>query len=136
MRVVGVKLIPLILVSVLIYLVSALIYGMLFSAQWMAVSGDTPNTLAGEQGRMALSPITPIMVTVGMGLLIKDRGITTLMASLRLGMVVGLLFLVVAQLYTYACGNERLGLLLIDSAPLMTNAMITGAVLGAMKAAE
>ncbi|CAN1497975.1 Protein of unknown function DUF1761 [Caulobacteraceae bacterium] len=136
MRVFGIKLIPLILASVLIYIVGALIYGVLFSAQWMALSGYTPEMLAGEQWRMALSPIMPVMITVGMGLLIKDRGITTLMAGLRLGAVVGILFLVAARLYNYAYGNEPLGLLLMDSAHLMANAMIAGAVLGAMKAAE
>ena len=136
MRVLGIKLIPLILASVLIYIVGALIYGVLFSAQWMALSGYTPEMLAGEQWRMALSPIMPIMITVGMGLLIKDRGITTLMAGLRLGVMVGVLFLVAARLYNYAYGNEPLGLLLMDSTHLMANAMIAGAVLGAMKAAE
>ncbi len=48
MRVLGIKLIPLLLASVLIYFVGALIYGVMFSAQWMALSGYTPESLAGE----------------------------------------------------------------------------------------
>ena len=120
----------------LIYIVGALVYGVLFSAQWMALSGYTQEMLTGEQWRMALSPIMPVMITVGMGLLIKDRGITTLMAGLRLGVMVGLLFLVAARMYNYAYGNEPFGLFLMDSAHLMANAMIAGAVLGAMKAAK
>ncbi|WP_290814734.1 DUF1761 domain-containing protein [Aquidulcibacter sp.] len=136
MRVLGIKLVPLILASVAIYSVGALIYGVLFSAQWMALSGYTPEQLAGEQWRMALSPVMPVMITIGIGLLIKDRGITTWLSGLKLGALVGLLFLVAARLYNYAYGNEPLGLLLLDSAHLMANGMIAGAVLGAMKAAE
>lgn len=136
MRVLGIKLVPLIVAAVLIYAVGALIYGVLFSAQWMALSGYTADMLVGEQWRMALSPLMPLMIALGMGLLIKDRGITTLMAGLRLGVMVGLLFLVAARLYNYAYGTEPLGLLLLDCAHLLANAMIAGAVLGAMKAAE
>ncbi len=136
MRVMGIKLIPLIVASVVIYSVGALIYGVLFSTQWMALSGYTPEMLAGEQWRMALSPIMPIMIALGVGVLIKDRGITTWMAGLRLGTMVGLFFLVAARLYNFAYGNEPLGLLLMDSAHLLANGMIAGAVLGAMKAAE
>ena len=136
MRVLGIKLVPLIAAAVLIYAVGALIYGVLFSAQWMALSGYTADMLVGEQWRMALSPLMPLMIALGMGLLIKDRGITTLMAGLRLGVMVGFLFLVAARLYHYAYGNEPLGLLLLDCAHLLANAMIAGAVLGAMKAAE
>jgi hypothetical protein len=136
MRVLGIRLVPLIFASVLIYAVGAMIYGVLFSAQWMALSGYTPDMLVGEQWRIALSPLMPVMIALGMGLLIKDRGVTTLMAGLRLGVMVGLLFLVAARLYNYAYGNEPLGLVMLDCAHLMANAMIAGAVLGAMKAAE
>ena len=136
MRVLGLKIAPVILSSLLIYVVGALIYGVLFSSQWMALFGYTPEMLAGEQWRMALSPIMPVMITLGIGLLIKDRGITTLWAGLKLGALIGALFLVAARLYNYAYGNEPLGLLLMDGAHLMANGMIAGAVLGAMKAAE
>lgn len=136
MRVLGFRLVPPIFASVLIYAVGAMIYGALFSAQWMALSGYSPEMLVGQQWRMALSSLMPMMIALGMGLLIKDRGITTLMAGLRLGVMVGLLFLVAARLYNYANGNEPLGLVMLDCAHLMANAMIAGAVLGAMKAAE
>jgi len=136
MRVMGLKLVPLLVASVLIYLVGALIYGVLFSAQWMALSGYTQEMLAGEQWRMALSPVMPVMITFGMGLLIKDKGITTWQAGLKLGIMMGLLFLVAARLYNYVYGNEPLGLLVMDGAHLMANAIVAGAGLGAMKVAE
>lgn len=136
MHVLGIRLVPPIFASVLIYSVGAMIYGVLFSAQWMALSGYAPDMPVGEQWRMALSPLMPVMIALGVGLLIKDRGITTVMAGLRLGVMVGLLFLVASRLYNYAYGNEPLGLVMLDCAHLMANAIIAGAVLGAMKAAE
>jgi Protein of unknown function (DUF1761) len=135
MRVLGLKLVPVIVSSVAIYIVGALIYGLLFSAQWMALAGYTEDSFKGQEWRMALGPIMPILITLGMGLLIKDRGITTLQAGLKLGVMVGIFFLVATRLYSLAYGTEPVGLFLLDSAHLLLNAVVAGAVLGALKAA-
>lgn len=136
MRVVGIKLIPLIISSALIYVVGALIYGALFSAQWMALSGYTDETLAPERWRMALSPIMPIMISLGVGILMQGRGVGDWRSGLGFGLIIGLFFLVGGRLYNFAYGNEPVGLLVLDSVHLLANGGIAGLVLGGLKAAD
>jgi hypothetical protein len=47
MRVLGIRLVPRIFASVLVYAVGAMIYSAFFSAQYMALSGYTPDMLVG-----------------------------------------------------------------------------------------
>jgi hypothetical protein len=136
MRVLGLKIVPVLVAALAVYVVGALIYGVLFSAQWMAWSGYTEASLAGQEWRMALSPVMPIMIVLGIGLLIKDRGITSWLPGLKLGLLVGLFFLVGSRLYMFVYGNEPVQLLALDSVHLLLNGTIAGAVLGAMKAAD
>jgi Protein of unknown function (DUF1761) len=134
-RVLGLKVVPLLLAAFAVYFMGFLIYGALLSEQWMALAGFTVDSFAGQEWRMALGPVMPIMITLGIGLLIKERGITTLVGGLKLGAFVGAFFLVTTRLYTFAYGIEPFGLLAIDSLHLMLNGLAAGGVLGAMKAA-
>jgi Protein of unknown function (DUF1761) len=136
MRVMGIKLVPLLVAVVAVYVIGMLIYGLLFSEQWMAWSGKTEDSFKGHEWRMALSPIMPVMIVLGLGALIKDRGINTWMAGARMGAFVGLFFLVASRMYNFAYGTEPVALLVLDSAHLLLNGIVGGAVLGAMKATD
>ncbi len=135
MRVLGLKAPALAAAAVAVYATGFLIYGVLFSAQWMALSGYTAESFAGQEWRMALSPVMPVVIAVGMGLLVRDRGITTWQAGLRLGLMVGICFLVTARAYNFVYGTEPVGLLALDSLHLLLNGAAAGAILGGMKAA-
>lgn len=134
MRVLGLKAPALAAAAVAVYATGVLIYGVLFSAQWMALSGYTAESFAGQEWRMALSPVMPAVIAVGMGLLVRDRGITTWQAGLRLGLMVGICFLVTARAYNFVYGTEPVGLLALDSLHLLLNGAAAGAILGGMKA--
>lgn len=134
MRVLGLKATALAAAAVAVYATGVLIYGVLFSAQWMALSGYTAESFAGQEWRMALSPVMPAVIAVGMGLLVRDRGITTWQAGLRLGLMVGICFLVTARAYNFVYGTEPVGLLALDSLHLLLNGAAAGAILGGMKA--
>jgi hypothetical protein len=136
MRFFGLKPAPVMLSALAIYAVGFLIYGVLFSQQWMKLAGYTEASFAGQEWRIALSPIMPILITLGVGFLVKDRGICTAMAGIKLGAMVGLFFLVATRLYTLAYGTEPVALFALDSAHLMLNAVLAGGILGAMKAAD
>jgi Protein of unknown function (DUF1761) len=136
MRIFGLKPVPILLSAIAIYMVGAMIYGVLFSQQWMALAGYTEDSFKGQEWRMALGPIMPVMITIGMGLLIKDRGISTAISGLKLGALIGLFFLVSGRLYTLAYGTEPVALFALDGAHLMLNAILAGTILGAMKAAD
>ena len=134
-RVLGLKVTALLAAAVAVYATGFLIYGVLFDAQWMALSGYTPESFAGQEWRMALSPVMPVVIAFGIGLLVRDRGITTWQAGLKLGLVVGACFLVAARAYNFVYGTEPVGLLALDSLHLMLNGAAAGAILGGMKAA-
>lgn len=135
MRILGLKLPAVLAAAVAVYATGFLIYGVLFDAQWMALSGYTPESFAGQEWRMALSPVMPVAITLGIGLLVRDRGITTWQAGLRLGLLVGVCFLVAARAYNFVYGIEPVGLLALDSLHLMLNGAVAGAILGGLKAA-
>jgi hypothetical protein len=136
MRIFGLKLLPVFVAAICVYAVGALIYAVLFSDQWMVLSGYTEESFKGNEWRMGLSPIMPILITLGVGLLMKAQSITGLGGGLKLGALVGLLFLVPARMYNFAYGIEPPALLGIDSLHLVLNGIVAGAILGAMKAAD
>jgi hypothetical protein len=136
MGIFGLKPLAVILAAICVYAVGALIYAVLFSQQWMILSGYTEESFKGYEWRMALSPIMPILITVGIGLLMKTQKISGLGGGFKLGALVGLLFLVPARMYNFAYGIEPPALLGIDSLHLLLNGLVAGAILGVMKAAD
>lgn len=136
MKILGLKLGSVAIAAVAVYATGALIYGVLFSSQWMAWSGHTMAEMEPYAGRMAFSPVMPILITLGIGLLIRDRGITNWLPGLKLGALIGLLIMVPARMYNWVYGTELVELLALDSVHLLLNAAIAGAVLGGLKAAE
>jgi hypothetical protein len=136
MRVFGVKAGALLAAALAVYFTGFLIYGLLFDAQWMAWSGYTEASLAGQEWRMALSPVMPVLIVLGLGLLMRGRDVTGWQAGARLGALVGLFFLVASRSYMFVYGNEVPELLALDSLHLMLNGVIGGVILGAMKAVE
>jgi hypothetical protein len=136
MRIFGLKPLAVIVAAICVYAVGALIYGFLLADQWMMLSGYTEESFKGNEWRMALSPIMPILITLGVGLLMKAQRLTSLGGGVKLGFMVGLLFLVPARLYLFVYGIEPPALLGIDAVHLLLNGIVAGAILGAMKAAD
>jgi hypothetical protein len=136
MRIFGLKPLPVLLATIAVYATGALIYGFLFAEQWMTMAGYTEESFKGYEWRMALSPIMPVLIVLGIGLLMKGRAITSLGAGLKLGAIIGFFFLVAARMYNFAYGVEPVALFALDSAHLMLNSIIAGAILGGMKAAD
>jgi hypothetical protein len=136
MRIFGLKPVPVVLAAVAAYAVGVLIYALLFSQVWMTLSGYTEESFKGQEWRMALSPVMPIMIVIGTGLIMKGRGINSLGAGIKLGAIIGLFFLVAARMYSFTYGIEPPALFAIDGAHLLLNGIIVGAILGAMKAAD
>jgi hypothetical protein len=136
MRVFGLKPLPIIVAAIGVYAIGAMIYGFLFSQQWMTLAGYTEASFKGQEWRMALSPIMPILIVIGVGIMMKAQRATGLAAGIKLGASVGLFFLIPARLYIFVYGIEPAALLALDCAHLLLNGVVAGAVLGAMKAAD
>jgi hypothetical protein len=136
MRILGLKPLPTILATIGVYAVGVLIYAVLFDDVWMALSGYTEASFKGQEWRMGLSPVMPILITLGLGLLMKGRGIGSLIGGLKLGVLVGIFFLIPARMYNFVYGIDPAALLAIDALHLLLNGIVAGAILGAMKAAD
>jgi hypothetical protein len=136
MRIFGLKPLAVLLASMGVYAVGALIYAVLFDQQWMVLSGYTEESFKGHEWRMGLSPIMPILITIGVGHLMKAQKVSGLFGGAKLGLLVGLLFLIPARMYMFVYGIEPAALLGIDCAHLCLNGLVAGSILGAMKAGD
>lgn len=133
MRVKGVNLIACGVAAIAMYVVGMVIYGVLFSAQWMALSGYTEEMLAPFMWKMALSPVMPVLGAIGIAAVIRWRNAQGPAAGAVTGALVFLFFSFSSRLYGYAYGPEPVGLLAIDSAHLLLTHVVGGAIIGAMK---
>ncbi len=131
MRIAGVNLIAVLVAAVLIYAIGFVIYGLLFSQQWMAMQGLTEADMGKfEQWRMYLSPVMPILIAFGIGIAHKWRGASGLMAGLTTGAIVWLCLMLPVRMYSFVYGMEVMGLFEMDGAHLLADALIAGAVFG------
>lgn len=133
MKVFGVKLVPVLVAAVAAYIIGALIYGALFSAQWMEWTGNTKDSFKGNEWRMALSWIMPLALSFGLAKKINAYNMTTWQAGAKTGAALGLLLVLACRLYTFVYSTEVVELLILDSVHIILAATVAGAVLGAMK---
>lgn len=133
MKIFGVKLVPVLVATVAAYLVGGIIYGALFSEQWMVWSGKTKADFAGYEARMYISWIMPLALAFGIAKKINAYNITTWLAGAKTGAALGLLLVVACRLYTFVYSTEPWQLLALDSVHIILAAAVSGAVLGAMK---
>jgi hypothetical protein len=133
MRVNGLNVFAIAAAAVAIYAIGFVIYGLVFQEQWMAWAGYDQASFAGQEWRMAISPVMPILIAIGVALVMKWRNASGLAAGAATGFWLGLFFLVGSRLYGFAYGVEPAELLALDSAHLLLNGLVAGAVIGAMK---
>lgn len=116
--------------AVVMYLIGFVIYGYLFSEMWMALSGVTEESFVGQEWRMGLSPIMPILIAIGISIAIGWRGATGVQAGAITGFVVAIFFLVAARLYAFTYSTEPVGLLWIDALHFLLICPVAGAIIG------
>jgi hypothetical protein len=132
MRINGHNILAIALAAIVMYGVGAAIYTG-FSQQWMAWSGVTEESFAGQEWRMALSPVMPILQAIGLSLAIKWRGAAGWMGGAATGFWMALCFVFASRLYMFVYSVEQPGLLGIDTVHLFLINLIGGAIIGAWK---
>lgn len=132
MQVSGLKLSAILVGAIAIYATGFIIYGFLIPAEtWMAWSNISQIEMERVgMSRMPLSPIMPIMITIGVALVVKWRQIDSIGAGAITGLWLALFFLVGGRLYNYVYGVEGLNILALDTVHLLLNGLVAGAVLG------
>ncbi len=119
--------------AVAVYAVGFVIYGLIVPPEtWMRWSGITQADMdAIGASRMPLSPVMPLMISFGTALTLKWRGASGLAGGAGTGFLMALLFLVGGRLYSFVYGVEGIEVVALDSAHLLLNGVVAGAVIGA-----
>ncbi|MGE0828287.1 MAG: DUF1761 domain-containing protein [Hyphomonadaceae bacterium] len=133
MRYQGHNILAIIVAAVAMYAIGAIIYGALFGEYWMQLSGVTKDSFAGEEWRMALSPIMPILQAIGLSLVIKWRNAVGWLEGAASGFWMALFFVFASRLYMFVYSTEPSALLGLDTVHLFLINMVGGAIIGAWK---
>lgn len=133
MRINGLNVWAILVAALAIYAIGFVVYGLIFGATWQALSGFTEDSFKGQEWRMALSPIMPLLTAIGIGLAIKWRNAYSLPGGVLTGLIVFLFVTFAGRLYGYAYGNEPAALLALDSGHLALTHVTAGAILGMWK---
>jgi hypothetical protein len=133
MRVRGHNILAILVAAVAMYAIGALIYGLFLSAAWQAATGYEPAQYAGLEWRMALSPVMPILIAIGLALIVQWRGVVGPVAGAKTGLIAALFFLFPARLYNFVYSPESPNVLCIDTLHLFLLAAVGGAIIGAWR---
>ncbi len=135
MRVAGYNVAAIAAAAVAIYAVGFVTYGLLFQAQWIAWNGYSETSFAGQEWRMALSPVMPILIAVGLAWLLRALKVTGWVRATGVGLAAGVFFAVSDRLYGFVYGIEPVQLLALDAGHQLACFLVGSAVLGLMKPA-
>lgn len=133
MRFQGHNVLAILVAAAAMYAIGFVIYGLVFSQMWQDAVGYDAADYAGLEWRMALSPVMPILIAIGLSLVIKWRNAAGWMGGAVTGFWIALFFLFAARLYNFAYSAESETVLALDGAHLFLNAIVGGAILGAWK---
>ncbi len=136
MRINGMKIVPVLVAALAVYLIGFVVFGVLFGAQYQAWSGIDEAEAASQMWRMGLGWIMPLALSIGLGSLIKSRNIKEVGTGAVLGAKVGLFLILACQMYSFVYSTAPWMLLALDSFHLILISVAAGAILTAMKVAD
>lgn len=117
--------------TIIAYFIGFLWYGVLFEAQWMTLSGVTPQASESTTA-MALGLVQTFVVMVGLGWLTGNLGQGWLNGA-RIGLLACVFFALMTMAYGFIYQTEPMGLLWIDVSHLLAIYVVGGAVVGGLR---
>lgn len=131
----GLKLVPVLLASIAFYFVGFLWYGVIFQQAWLAAEGITEaDTQEGAAIWMAGGFLITIMQVIGIGLVLKWKGVAGLAGAVQTALLLWLFLALPFTMYAYLYNPAHNStLLMIDASHLLVGWLAAAAVLGAMK---
>lgn len=115
--------------AVAFYAVGFLIYGALFSKQWMALSGYTKEQLAPHRWKMGVSWIMPVLSAIGLALVFKAAHVDNIAVGVWTALEVWFFIVLSTRLYSFVYSPERAGLLVMDAIHLLLGYLVAGAII-------
>ena len=133
-NILGLKLVPILVATLLFWMLGFLWYGVLFMDAWMAEHGMA----AGEGGSfdiyMAGGILTTFMQVIGIGLILKWRGVSGIADGVKTVLLMWLLLALPFTMYAYLYQAEHSStLLMIDGSHLFVGWLVTGIIHSVMK---
>lgn len=129
-RIFGHDLLALILAAIAIYAVGFVMYGLLFEELWMELAGVSQADYAGQEWKMALSPVMPILTVLALAKLIDISGRSGLGGHLSVGFLAWLGFAFTALMYGWVYGADYpFALFVMDSAHLLIGTLLAASIL-------
>ncbi|MBL4595939.1 MAG: DUF1761 domain-containing protein, partial [Robiginitomaculum sp.] len=111
----GLNVLGLLAGSIAFNVLGVLWYGTLFTEQWHTLKGIE----ADPSAETSLLPlvygfINVLVVTLGVGLLLKWLSVSKLLTAIKYGLIVGVCFALTTEAYGLIYGGEPLALFMID----------------------
>jgi hypothetical protein len=110
-------------------------YGMLFEAQWMALSGITQADIdaANPAMSMTVGAVNTLIAMAGLGWLIARLGEDSWIGGLKTGLAVGVLFALTTAALGFIYGVQNRGLIPIDFGYLLLMYGVGGLLIGGLR---
>ncbi|PHR62950.1 MAG: hypothetical protein COA47_01260 [Robiginitomaculum sp.] len=115
-KILGLNLLGILAGSVAMFVLGWLWYGMIFMDKWMALMGISPD----PSSEMAMAPmiygfINVVVVTIGIGLVLKWLNVSKLMTALKYGLILCVCFALPTEAYNMIYAGSSAELFLINS---------------------
>ncbi len=107
-------------------------YGMLFSAQWMALTGIAVSDSEGSSA-MALGAVQNLVVAIGIGWLIARTGMAGWIGGATAGLIACVFFGLATMSLRFIYGDDNTGLIPIDGGYMLIQYGVSGALIGGLK---
>ena len=111
------------------YAVGFVIYGALFSKQWLALSGYTREQLAPHRWKMAVSWVMPILSAIGLALVFKAAHVDNVAGGVVWALQIWFFLILSTRLYSFVYSPEKPDLLVMDAIHLLLGFLIAGAII-------
>ena len=107
-------------------------YGMLFSAQWMALTGISVSDAEGSWA-MALGAVQNLVIAIGLAWLIARTGMTGWVGGATAGLIACFFFGLATMSLRFIYGDDNTGLIPIDGGYMVIQYGLSGALIGGLK---
>ncbi len=107
-------------------------YEMLFSAQWMGLTGIAVSESEGSFA-MALGAVQNLVVAIGLGWLVARTGMTGWIGGATAGLIACIFFGLATMSLRFIYGDDNPGLIPIDGGYMLIQYVVSGALVGGLK---
>lgn len=132
-KVFGLNLLALAVASVVFYLIGFVWYGLVFGDAWMAAHGIAAQAGGEEPIWMVGGFIVTVMQVIGLGLVLKWKGVAALDKAVIAAVILWLVFALPLTMFAYIYLAHDSTLLMIDAGHLLVGWAASAAILSLMK---